>query len=74
MAFISIETGQRSLVDPRLSCVFSEEELAKFENALSVNGDSPQRIQEQIDPEVLSKCGRGLDGTKGVDIRIFEII
>lgn len=74
MAFISTETGQRSLVDPRLSYVFSEEEIAKFENALSVNGDSPQRIQEQIDPEALSKCGRGLDGTKGVDIRKFEII
>lgn len=74
MAFVSVETGQRTLVDPRLSYVFSEEELAKFESSLSDNGDSPQRLQEQIDPEILSKWGRGLDGTEGVNIRKFEII
>lgn len=74
MTFISIETGQRSLVDPRLSYLFSEEKLAEFEKALSENGDSPVSLQEQIDPEVLSKCGRGLDGREGVDMRKFEII
>ncbi|KAJ0118422.1 hypothetical protein J7T55_009205 [Diaporthe amygdali] len=74
MTFISIETGQRSLVDPRLSYLFSEEKLAEFEKALSENGDSPVTLKEQIDPEVLSKCGRGLDGRKGVDMRKFEII
>ena len=74
MAFVSVETGQQSLVDPRLSYLFSEEELARFETALSENGDSPMNLHEQIDPEALAKCGRGLDGKKGVDIRKFEII
>ncbi|KAL1845542.1 hypothetical protein Daus18300_014505 [Diaporthe australafricana] len=74
MTFVSIETGQRSLVDPRLSLLFSEEKLAEFEKALSENGDSPMSLHEQIDPEILSKCGRGLDGKKGVDMRKFEIV
>lgn len=62
------------MIDPRLSYLFSEDRLAEFERALSENSDSPVTIQEQIDPEVLSKRGRGLDGRKGVDIRKFEII
>lgn len=72
--FISSETGQRSLVDPRLSYLFSEDRLATFERSLAENSDSLMTPNEQIDPEVLSKCGRGLDGRKGVDIRKFEII
>ncbi|KAI7775209.1 hypothetical protein LA080_007160 [Diaporthe eres] len=71
---VGTETGQRSLVDPRLSYLFSEERLATFERSLAENSDSPMNPHEQIDPEVLSKCGRGLDGRKGVDIRKFEII
>lgn len=74
MNFISDETGQRSLVDPRLSHLFSKERLAELERALSENGGSPMTLQDQIDPEVLRKCGRGLDGRKGVSIRNFEII
>ncbi|KAK7722801.1 hypothetical protein SLS63_009196 [Diaporthe eres] len=74
MSFISSETGQRSLVDPRLSYLFSEERLATFEESLSEIIDLPMNPHEQIDPEVLCKCGRGLDGKKGVDIRKFEII
>lgn len=74
MTFISTETGQQSLVDPRLSYLFSEERLANFERALSENGDTPVTVKEQIDPEVLFKCGRGLDGRKGVDIQKFKII
>lgn len=74
MNFISDETGQRSLVDPRLSQIYSKERLAELERALSENGWSPMTLQDQIDPEVLRKCGRGLDGRKGVNIRNFEII
>lgn len=74
MTFISSETGQRSFVDPRLSYIFSEERLAAFERSLAEISDSPVNLREQIDPEVLSKCGRGLDGRKGVNIRKFKII
>lgn len=74
MTFISSETGQRSFVDPRLSYIFSKERLATFERSLAEISDTPVNLREQIDPEVLSKCGRGLDGRKGVDIRNFKII
>lgn len=74
MAFFSTETEQRSLVDPRLSNLFSEEELAEFEIALSENDGSTMTPHEQIDPDVLAKCGRGLDGRKGIDLRNFDII
>lgn len=74
MAFVSTETEQRSLVDPRLSSLFSEEELAESEWALSGNDDSTMTPHEQIDPGVLAKCGRGLNGRKGIDLRKFEII
>lgn len=74
MIFVSTETGQQSFVDPRLSYLFSEERLAEFEKSLSESSDSTVNLHEQIDPEILSKCGRGLDGRKGIDLRKFEII
>lgn len=74
MTFVSIETGQRSLVDPRLSCLFSEEDLAQSEMTMFKDRDLPVSWKKQIDPEVLSKRGRGLDGEKGVEMRKFKII
>ena len=74
MIFISTEIEQRSFVDPRLSDLCSEEELAEFEKSLSESSNSTVSMHAQIDPEILSKCGRGLDGRKGIDLRKFEII